>query len=172
VRFRGRCFRAHDPGWAFAPLSGAGAAQRGGRFNREGKAALYLTLKPETAIAECGQGFAHRMPPITLCDYDVDCEPVADLSTEAGRAAHDVSMAELDCPWLALMLEGKKVPSHEVAERLEAEGYVGALVPSFAPGTRPEDINLVLWRWGVELPILVQVFDPNQRLPKDRRSWQ
>ena len=171
MRFQGRCFRAHDPGWAFTPLSGAGAAQRGGRFNREGKPALYLTLKPETAIAECSHGFAHRMPPITLCDYNVDCEPVADLSTEEGRTDHGVAMTELDCPWLALMLEGKKVPSHEVAERLESEGYVGALVPSFVPGARPEDVNLVLWQWSEKLPTLVQVFDPSNRLPKDRSSW-
>ena len=112
------------------------------------------------------------MPPITLCDYDVDCEPVADLSTEENRAKHGVTMADLDCPWLALMLEGKTVPSHEVAERLESEGFVGALVPSFAPGARPEDLNLVLWRWGEELPTLVQVFDPHRRLPKDRKSWE
>jgi RES domain-containing protein len=145
---------------------------RGGRFNPEGKAALYLALRPETAIAECAQGFAHRMPPITLCDYDVDCEPIADLSTEDGRAAHNVGMAELNCPWMALMLEGKKVPSHQVADRLAAEGFVGVLVPSFAPGARPADLNLVLWDWGDAPPKLVRVHDPAKRLPKNRKSWE
>lgn len=172
MRVQCRCFRAHDPGWAFVPYSGEGAAKRGGRYNPEGKAVLYLSLRAETAIAECAQGFGYRMPPITLCDYDVDCEPVADLSNEEGRAAHGVEMADLDCPWLALMLAGKKVPSHEVAARLEVAGYVGALVPSFAPGARPEDINLVLWRWGDQLPSRVQVFDPDNRLPKDQKSWE
>lgn len=144
---------------------------RGGRFNPEGKAAFYLALKPETAIAECMQGFAHRIPPITLCDYDVDCEPVADLGNEEGRAAHNVTMAELGCPWLALMLDGKEVPSHEIAVRLQSEGYAGVLVPSFAPGARPDDLNLVLWQWGPELPTRVRLFDPDKRLPKNRKSW-
>lgn len=171
MRFKGRCFRAHDPSWAFSPLSGEGA-RRGGRFNLEGEAALYLSLRPETAIAECMQGFSHRMPPITLCDYDVDCEPIADLSTAKGRAAQDATTADLGCPWLTLMFEGKTVPSHEIAKRLAAEGFVGALVPSFVPGARPEDINLVLWRWGEKLPTQVNVFDPDNRLPKNRASWE
>ena len=109
---------------------------------------------------------------MTLCDYEVDCEPVADLSTDEGRAAHSVAMEDLACPWLSLMLDGKAVPSHEVAKRLESEGYVGILVPSFVPGARPEDVNLVLWKWGEKLPTLVQVHDPDKRLPKDRKSWQ
>jgi len=36
-------YRAHTPRWSFAPLSGAGAAVQGGRFNRKGIEALYLT---------------------------------------------------------------------------------------------------------------------------------
>jgi RES domain-containing protein len=170
MRFKGRCFRAHNPSWAFAPLSGDGA-RRGGRFNVEGSAALYLSLRPETAIAECAQGFGHRMPPLTLCDYDIDCEPIADLSTEAGRAEHGVSITELSCPWLSLMLKGKRVPSQEIARRLEGEGFVGALVPSFVPGARPDDANLVLWRWGNELPTRIRIFDPDGRLPRNRKSW-
>jgi len=112
------------------------------------------------------------MSPLTLCEYDVDCDPVADLSTEEGRAAHGVAMADLACPWLALMLAGDKVPSQQIAERLATEGHAGILVPSFAPGAVSDDINLVLWRWGSKLPTQVRVFDPEGRLPKNRKSWK
>ena len=43
-------YRVHQPKWAMAPASGAGAAKHGGRVNRPGVAALYLSLDTETAI--------------------------------------------------------------------------------------------------------------------------
>jgi RES domain-containing protein len=172
LRFRGRCFRAHDPGWSFDPLSGEGARLRGGRFNAKGKAALYLSLRVETAVGECAQGFVHRIPPLTLCEYEVDCDPIADLSSDERRAAHGVAMAELGCPWLMLMLNGEKVLSQEVAKRLEGEGHAGMLVPSFFPGAGAKDVNLILWRWGDRLPARVRVHDPERRLPRNRRSWE
>jgi RES domain-containing protein len=44
-------FRVHDPKWSFAPVSGAGAARFGGRANRPGVDALYLSLELETALS-------------------------------------------------------------------------------------------------------------------------
>lgn len=171
MRFQGRCFRGHHPGWSFAPTSGEGARQKGGRFNRPGKATLYLATAYDTAVGECAQGFSNRMPPLTLCEYDVDCDPIADLSTAAGREAHSISMDELACAWMMLMEDGDVVPSWKVAERLEAEGFVGMLVPSFFPGAQERHVNLVLFKWGGDLPSLVRVYDPDGRLPRDRRSW-
>lgn len=37
-------YRVHDPKWAYAPTSGAGAGSHGGRANRPGISALYLSL--------------------------------------------------------------------------------------------------------------------------------
>ena len=170
MRFKGRCYRAHDPGWSFDPLSGEGARISGGRFNRRGAAALYLATRFETAVGECAQGFARRIPPMTLCEYAVDCAPVADLSSDAERAAHGVALAELACPWKSLMLAGAAVPSQDVADRL-ADDFVGLLAPSFFPGARAEDVNLVLWRWGDAPPTMVRVHDPDARLPRNRASW-
>ena len=48
-------FRAHTPQWASRPTSGAGAAAKGGRFNREGIEALYLSLEELTALREYQQ---------------------------------------------------------------------------------------------------------------------
>jgi hypothetical protein len=48
-------YRVLTPKWAYQPLSGAGAAAAGGRFNRVDSPALYLALEPETALAEFSQ---------------------------------------------------------------------------------------------------------------------
>lgn len=171
MRFRGRCFRGHDPGWSFDPTSGEGARITGGRFNPPGKAALYLATNIDTAVGECMQGFANRMPPLTLCEYDVDCDPIADLSTAAARKAHDVTLQALSCPWKQLMAANDSVPSRQVAADLEAQGFAGTLVPSFFVGATAKHVNLVLWSWGDAPPNMVKVHDPAGRLPRDRKSW-
>ena len=48
-------YRVHDPKWAFVPTSGAGAGKHGGRANRPGIDAIYLSLELETALAEYRQ---------------------------------------------------------------------------------------------------------------------
>ncbi len=61
--------------------------------------------------------------------------------------------------------------SWAVVRRLIAGGHAGALVPSFANGATMDDQNLVLWRWGPELPHKVMVYDPTGKLPKNALSW-
>jgi hypothetical protein len=41
-------YRVHVPRWSFDPVSGAGAARFGGRLNRPGVPALYLSLETAT----------------------------------------------------------------------------------------------------------------------------
>lgn len=118
------------------------------------------------------QGFANRMPPITLCEYDVDCDPVADLSTDAGRQSHKVTLKALSCPWKELMAKGRPVPSWKVASDMEARGFAGMLVPSFFVGAAAQHVNLILWNWSDAPPIMVRVHDPSGRLPRDRKSWE
>lgn len=67
------------PKWAFLPTSGAGAATDGGRFNRPGVEALYVSRAPQTALEEYQQG-ASIVPPATLAAYKVTLEQVVDLS--------------------------------------------------------------------------------------------
>jgi RES domain-containing protein len=172
LRLVARCYRAHDPRWSFSPLSGQGAAITGGRFNRKGQTALYLALDPITAIAEVTQGFANRLHPLLLCEYDVDCGDIADLRTDAYRIAHSVAREDLASPWLTIQRSGKIAPSQKVATGLAAQGFSGAIVPSFAPGVADDSFNLVLWRWGHDEAHQVSVFDPGGRMPKDRSSWR
>jgi RES domain-containing protein len=171
VRWAGICYRGHDPGWAWSPLSGDGAAAKGGRFNPIATPALYLAQTIEGMLVEMGHGFGHRIDPLTICSYTVDVEDVIDLRTEAARAVEKIDIAALSCAWAYDLAEGRTPASWDVVTNLIARGVAGLLVPSFANGARPDMFNLVLWRWGSTLPHLVQVDDPDGRLPKDRSSW-
>ena len=171
MRFRGTCYRAHDPKWSFKRVSGEGAAIHGGRFNPKGMEALYLGLTIGCAIKEANQGFAFKINPCVLCCYEVDCDDIADLRTHAGRTRHGVTLADMSCPWAGDLADGRDPPSWAIARRLIAEGGAGVLVPSFALGANPEDQNLVLWDWSGDLPHQVRVFDPSGRLPKNQLSW-
>jgi RES domain-containing protein len=165
LRYRGRAYRAHDPRWSFDPVSGKGAAISGGRFNVKGQEALYLSLLPVTALAECTQGFANRMLPLTLCEYDIDCEGIADLTKADAREALNVAEVDIACGWLSFQRKGKIAPSQAVAKMLRARGFNGALVPSFVPGIDDSAVNLVLLKWSNRLPCKVAVYDPESRLP-------
>jgi RES domain-containing protein len=171
VRFQGVVYRAHDPRWAFSPLSGEGAARTGGRFNRPGQAALYTALSMPTMIKEAQQGFARKLDPLTIVSYDVDCEDVVDLTDRAERQRLRIEAAELAGAWRPLPGARQAAPTWTVADRLLREGYAAAIVSSYAPGATAEDRNMVFWRWGPDLPHRITVFDPQGRLPKDQRSW-
>lgn len=171
MRWRGTGYRAHDPRWAWAPLSGEGAAAKGGRFNPLGMPALYLALSVEGMLLEMGHGFARRFDPLTICSYDVDVADIADLASPEGRAGEGVELAEMACPWAYDLASGRVPASWDMARRLIARGAAGLLAPSFARGARPDMVNLVLWRWGPAAPHLVRVHDPAGRLPRDGSSW-
>lgn len=171
MKFAGTCYRAHDPRWAFLPLSGEGAAIRGARFNPKGMRALYLALDVMTAVKEANQGFARKIEPCVLCSYEVLCDDIVDLRTPAGRTAASVDFADMACAWFADLAARREPPSWAMAQRLYDAGAAGILVPSVAPGAEQNDHNLVLWRWSDRPPHQVTVFDPSGRLPKDQLSW-
>lgn len=170
MRIRGLVYRAHNPQWSWAPLSGEGARRHGGRFNRRGLPALYTSLAPLTAVREA-QPLGRPMQPLTLCAYEVDAEPVFDAMNDERRIALGVTEAELAHPtWEEEMLTGTVPPSQALADRLIEAGYVGLQVRSFAAGANPEDINLVLWRWGPDRPARVILIDDEGRLSVGRSS--
>jgi RES domain-containing protein len=168
----GTCYRAHDPRWAFSPLSGDGAKVHGGRFNPKGMPALYLALTLEGMFIEMGHGLARRFEPLTVCTYDVDVDDIVDLTKDEGRSANRVTLDDLACAWAADVANKREPASWQLARRLIADGSAGLLVPSFAVGARTDMLNLVLWKWGANLPRRVEVHDPSGRLPKDQLSWR
>jgi RES domain-containing protein len=143
----------------------------GGRFNAKGVPALYLATTLTGMILEASHGFAHRFEPLTICSYDVDVDDVADLTSERGRQASGVRLADMSCAWLERVGRGLTPPSWGIADRLMADEKAAALVPSFARGATSDMTNLVLWKWGPDAPHSVKVFDPSGRLPKDQLSW-
>lgn len=171
ARFAGVVYRAHHPGWAHAPLSGDGARLHGGRFNRPGRSALYLSLSPETAWLEAQQAFVFKAQPMTLCAYQVDCADVIDLSTAVARAGAGVALETMACAWEDLASRRLPVPSWALAERMRADGAAGLLAPSFANGARDRDVNLVLFSWSTAPPHAIRVIDDFHRLPRDGSSW-
>jgi RES domain-containing protein len=115
--------------------------------------------------------FRSRFDPVTVCTYDLDIEEIVDLTTEPERRAADVQFSELQCSWAEDMATGREPASRKVAKRLIGDGASGIIVPSFARGARPDMHNVVLWKWGPDLPHRVLVHDPSGRLPKDQLSW-
>lgn len=72
-------YRIIAPRWSHAPTSGAGAALKGGRFNRPGLEALYLSQTVETAIEEYRQ-HARLLPPGIITTFLVSRLRVVDFS--------------------------------------------------------------------------------------------
>jgi RES domain-containing protein len=172
VRLQGLVYRAHHPRWAFTPISGAGAARYGGRFNPVGMPALYTSRRMETAWLEAQQGFPFKAQPLTLCAYEVDCAEVADLTDPQTRADHAIDMQDLACPWERLAARGVSPPTWNLTRRLVESGVAAIIVPSFAPGATSADHNVVFWRWSDGPPCRVTVIDDQRRLPKDEASWR
>ncbi len=164
MRFRGLVYRAHNPQWSWSPLSGEGARRHGGRFNRRGIPALYLSLVPLTAIREA-HPLGRPMQPLTLCAYEVDAEPVFDAHGVEHRRSLGVTELDLACPaWEAETLAGAISASQALADRVIAAGYVGMRVRSFAVGTGADDLNLVMWRWSSDRPARIALIDDEGRL--------
>ena len=95
-------YRYLTPKWAYLPLSGAGAASAGGRFNRPGVEALYLSAEPETALAEYKQG-SSLPKPATLVAYEIELADVVDLSAGYDADHWSSSWADWSCDrrWIA-----------------------------------------------------------------------
>lgn len=162
-----RCWRVLTPKWSFDPLSGAGSAKAGGRFNRPGVEALYLSEDVATALAEYQQGMVRTPRPGMFAAYDVDVAAMIDLTEPSVLSALGVTNATLDCPWKLLRTRGEPVPTWDFADRLIADGISGARVPSFAA---VGGVNVVLWDWQTP-PNSATVSDPDGDLPKDQSSW-
>lgn len=107
-----------------------------------------------------------------LVSYDIDCDPIADLTSDEERRKLGVTLDDMSCAWLDLMLKGQQVPSHTIVEKLAKSGFVGLKTPSFVPGLDEKHQNLVLWKWSDTLPSKVIAIDPDGKLPLNQDSWK
>lgn len=162
-----RYWRMLAPKWAHDPLSGAGAALRGGRFNPPGTPALYMSEQFSTAVAEYEQDLGIR--PGTLCAYDVRSERIADLADAGVLEMLGVDAATLRAPWKHVaFVEKRPPPTWSLCDLLLRENIDGIRVPS----VQAVGFNLVLWRWNVEGAATVVALDPLRDLPADQSSWK
>ena len=156
------------PKWAFVPLSGAGAAIDGGRFNRPGVEALYLSGAPQTALEEFRQG-ASIAPPATLASYKITLDQVADLSAGYDPAGWPNEWAEWDSNWRKIARIEKKIPpSWLLSDGLIEAGCRGLLFPSLQ---HAGGVNLVVFTANLTKVDKVAVYDPDGHLPQDQSSW-
>jgi RES domain-containing protein len=171
VIYSGFAYRAHDPKWAFSPLSGKGAAIHGGRFNPKGKSALYLATTLEGAVLEASHGFAYRFEPLTICTYEIIGMAIADLTHQESLGEYPISASELSCEWFQELSENRRPASWNIYDRLQ-KNWNGIRVPSFARMARDDMHNIVLWHWEELEEGKISVFDPAKRLPKNQKSWE
>jgi RES domain-containing protein len=163
MHFKGALYRALNPIYARAPLSGRGAELYGGRFNRKGAPALYASLSILTAVREANQ--AGDLQPTTLVSYDADIERVFDSRDEAAmRVARFDAAALADVAWRDEMKARGEARTQAFAAKLSAAGFHGLLVRSFAPGAGDDDLNLVLWAWSDRAPCRLTLIDDEKRL--------
>ena len=145
-RYRGPLYRALNPVYARAPLSGRGAELFGGRFNAKGTPALYTTLDATTALREANQ--VGSLQPTTLVSYNADLGPIFDTRDEKSLEQYRMTAALLADPgWRVRMLDGQTAPTQALANSLIADGFAGLLTRSYAKGASASDFNIVLWKW-------------------------
>lgn len=159
----GRFWRIVSPRWISDPLSGAGAARHGGRWNRPEQVALYLSVEVETAFAEYQQEIGTRSG--TFIAYDVAGARIHDLTDATTRDHLGVSQPSMLNAWKQIaFVDGGEPPTWGHAARLSSDAD-GVLVPSVM---RPDGVNLVLWRWN-EGPVQVRFHDPKGDLAPVRK---
>ena len=167
IDWKRRCWRMLAPKWAYQPLSGAGAARHGGRFNEVGTEALYISEDYITAISEYEQELGIR--PGTLCAYDVDLKGIVDLTNPQVQTICSISPDTLKCPWKEIWLISKQhPPTWDLETRLIAEDYAGIRVPSVR---HVDGINIVLWRWNDRPDRHIRALDLQNDLPTNQSSW-
>ncbi len=161
--YSGKLYRALNPVYARAPLSGEGAKRYGGRFNPCGVPALYCSLSIMTAIREANQ--VGSLQPTTLVSYDAEIEAVFDGTDAKALQTHGYDATQLSTSaWRNEMKTHGEAQTQAFARGLIGKGYQGLLVRSFANGASENDINLVLWQWGKAPPARLSLIDDEGRL--------
>lgn len=163
MNYQGKLYRALNPIYAGAPLSGRGAALYGGRFNPKGLPALYTSLSIMAALKEANQ--VGNLQPTTLVCFDAKIERVFDTRDEAALQSWEMNSATLtDSTWRDQMRRTGEARTQTFARELAAGGFNGLLVNSFAPGATKGDVNLVLWNWNRDATCRLTLIDDENRL--------
>lgn len=162
-------YRVHTPRWAFAPTSGHGAAKHGGRLNRPGIPALYLSLDTKTAIEEYRQ-VSKLLRPGTMVCYQVTVDQIVDFGSGFNTSDWDANWQDFYCDWRELWFNGRiEPPSWAIGDMVVASGAKGVL---FQSSFVENGTNLVLYNDALLAHDSLTVFDPGGELPKNQDSWK
>ena len=162
-------YRMHKPRWSSTPLSGAGAARYGGRANRPGIAALYLSLETDTAIREYQQT-SSLLPPGTLVSYRVSLRRVVDFSAGFDSSVWAPLWEQFTQDWRHLWFDKRIEPAGwALGDDVRAAGAAAIL---FSSAVVAGGGNLVLYPDHFDEEDRVEVFDPQKDLPRDQQSWR
>lgn len=161
-------YRMHKPVWATMPISGVGAGKHGGRVNRPGVNALYLSLDSQTAIAEYQQ-VSSLLPPGTLVAYTLSVAKLIDFTGGYDRSWPPL-WQEFYCDWRRLWFDRRVEPPSWILgdEAIKACAKGILFMSTVNPGGR----NLVLFIDHLDVSDRIEVFDPGGLLPKNRDSWK
>lgn len=150
-------------------MSGEGSSIEGGRFNAKGIATLYTSLTSEVAWLE-STPLGYNLQPRILCAYEADIEPIFDATDSQALISKGTSETELqNSEWKREALEGTVSITQGLANRLIEDGFAGMLVRSFVRGATKNMLNLVLWKWGPDLPHKITLIDDERVLDGLRR---
>ncbi|BDI05510.1 hypothetical protein CATMQ487_24800 [Sphaerotilus microaerophilus] len=159
------CWRVISPAYAGTPLSGMGAARQGGRFNRPGQEALYLSLDESTALAEYRQDNPW-LPAGIICTFLVRGLRVADLSARFDPGRWPALWSDFASDWRALWFgDAIEPPTWYMADDVVAAGWDGIVFPSQA---RPGGRNLVIYGSSGRPATQLAVYDPTGSLARLR----
>lgn len=144
--FDGHLYRALDPDFWHQPLSGEGAARHPQRFNVQGMPTLYTAQDPQTVLCEKVQQGV--IQPLLLIAIRARLTGLLDARDPAALARFGVTAAEIGAEeWRAEVDREGRSASQRFAVAVEGAGHAGMLVPSYATGAGPGDVNVVLWHW-------------------------
>ncbi len=161
-------YRMHLPKWAATPISGEGAKKLGGRANRPGVAALYLSLNVETAVKEYRRT-STLFSPGTLVSYQATLRPVVDFR-KGFDSSWDPIWEDFYCDWRELWFNGRiEPPSWVVGDEVIASGAKGILFQSHMDS---KGTNLLVYTDTLCDTDFLSAFDPQQALPRNQDSWQ
>lgn len=161
-------YRALMLRWAMEPTSGAGAARQGGRFNRPGVEALYLSFTTATALQEYQQT-SPFLPPCTLCSYDMQFDGLVDLRQLTDGPPWDDLWQDWRDDWRRSLLELHiEPPTWVLSDLVREAGHRGIVFPSMLV---PDGVNVVVYNDRFHTHNWVRVLDPAHELPKDQSSW-
>lgn len=128
-------------------LNGAGARQRGGRWNRPGMSAIYGSLSDVTALEECKANDRYygvvTKGPRLLVAVEARLTATVDLTSAPVRRALGVTLEELDAEdWRKVQQQGFESISQALGRAAAACSASGLLVSSAAV---PQGTNLVVF---------------------------